>query len=177
MTDYLADQVAALQAELRELRDKEEIRQLKATYCHYADGGWPERGGTHMGPVADLFVEDGVWDASPGMPAAHGREAIRRLFVDLRALPFAMHNVMNPMIEVKGDAATGYWHFIGCSEMPDGATAWFLGTYTEEYVRTAEGWRYKLLKYTAIRQAPRPGGWGPLPGDTPMTEAVDYSEG
>ncbi|MBI1181178.1 MAG: nuclear transport factor 2 family protein [Alphaproteobacteria bacterium] len=175
--EALARRVDALEKDLTVLRDKEEIRALKARYCQYVDGGWPEHGGTHMGPVADLFVEDGVWDASPGMPAARGGEAIRRLFVDLRALPFAFHNAVNPVIEVDGDEATGHWHFIGCSQMPDGASAWFLGIYEERYVRTPEGWRYRLMRYVGVRQAARPAGWGDPPGDRPMTEAVAYSEG
>lgn len=157
-----------LVAEVRELRDKEDIRLLKARYCHYADGGWPEHGPSHMGPVADLFVEDGIWDASPGMPAAHGREAIRELFNTFQKIPFVIHNAMNPMIEINGDEAIGHWHFIGCGEAPDGAAAWFLGTYDERYVRTPDGWRYRLMRYTSVRQADRPQGWGDPPGSRKM---------
>jgi hypothetical protein len=173
--DDLLNRLSRLEGEVRELRDKEEIRALKARYSHYVDGGWPNHGGSHMGPVHELFVEDGVWDASPGLPVARGREAIRRIFVDLRSLPFAFHNAVSPMIEVRGDTATGHWHFIGASEMPDGACAWFLGTYEERYVRTRDGWRYQLMKYHAVRQAKRPQGWGPPPGDQPMG-TVDFKE-
>ncbi len=173
MADNLESRVAVLERELRLLRDKEEIRALKARYCHYVDGGWPQHGGTHMGPVADLFVDDGVWDASPGLPAARGRAAITQLFIDLRVIPLAFHNAVNPQIEVTGDTARGHWHFIGASEMPDGKSAWFIGIYDEEYVRTADGWRYKLLRYTGVRQAAR-GPWGDPPGDKPMTVAVEY---
>lgn len=172
--EMLALRIEALERRVTELQDKEDIRALKARYCAYVDGGWPEHGGTHGGPVADLFVEDGVWDASPGMPAAEGRAAIRRLFVDLRAIPFAFHNAICPHIDVRGDEAFAHWHFIGCSEMPDGASAWFLGTYKEHYVRTPDGWRYKLMKYTGVRQATR-APWGEPPGDRPMTQAVAYS--
>lgn len=166
--ESLLARMDALEREVRELRDKEEIRMLKATYCRYVDGGWPEHGGSHMGPVADLFVEDGVWDASPGIPAAEGTEAIRALFIELRAMPFAIHNAVNPMIEIHGDVATGHWHFIGASQLPVGQAGWYLGTYDERYVRTAEGWRYKLMKYTSVKEAPRAEGWGEPPGGGPM---------
>ncbi|MDA0339842.1 MAG: nuclear transport factor 2 family protein [Proteobacteria bacterium] len=179
MTDIssqdLLGRINTLEAHLRALQDKEDIRTLKARYCAYVDGGWPEHGGSHCGPVADLFVEDGIWDASPGMPKAQGHEAITKLFVDLREVPFAFHNVFNPLIDVTGDTAHGTWHFIGCSEMPDGAAGWFLGVYDEHYVRTPEGWRYKVLRYIGVRQVDRPAGWGAPPGDVPMTEAVNYS--
>ena len=36
-----------------------------------------------------------------------------------------------------------------------------------------DGWRYKLLRYTGVRQAAR-GPWGDPPGDKPMTVAVEY---
>jgi hypothetical protein len=173
--DELAARVERLERQLRRLQDHEAIRALKARYSTYADGGWPEHGPSHMGPIADLFVEDGVWDASPGLPAAHGRAAIRRLFVDLRAIPFAFHNAFSPLIEVDGETARGHWHFIGCSEMPDGKSAWFLGTYDEHYVCTADGWRYKLMRYVGVRQVPKPAGWGDPPGGRPMTSEIAYS--
>lgn len=170
MDDHkLLQRIETLEKELRELRDREEIRMLKATYCRYVDGGWPQHGGTHMGPVADLFVDDGVWDASPGIPAARGRAAIEALFIELRAIPLAVHNAVNPMIWIDGDTARGHWHFIGCSEMPGGRASWFIGTYDEEYVRTAEGWRYRLMRYTGIRQAIVPQGWH-VAGDEKMVQ-------
>lgn len=173
----LESRLDLIEHQLKVLQDKEEIRLLKARYCHYADGGWPEHGPSHMGPVADLFVEDGVWDASPGMPAAHGREAIRRLFEDFQAIPFVIHNAVNPMIEVNGDEATGHWHFIGCGEMPGGEGSWFIGTYDERYVRTSAGWRFRLMRYTSARQAVRPQGWGAAPGQRAMAPNLKHREG
>jgi len=166
--ERLLARIEALENEVRDLNDKEEIRFLKSTYCRYVDGGWPEHGGSHMGPVADLFVEDGVWDASPGIPAARGTNSIRALFIELRKMPFAIHNAVNPMIKVDGNTATGHWHFVGASQLPEGRAGWYLGTYDEKYIRTPEGWRYKLMKYTSIKEAHRPEGWGEPPGEGPM---------
>jgi len=36
----------------------------------------------------------------------------RLLRQSAKAFPFAIHNVMNPMIEVSGDAARGRWHLL-----------------------------------------------------------------
>ena len=154
-----------LSVRIQRLEDIEEIKQLKARYCLYCDGGWPEKSGTHAGPIAELFVEDGEWDGSPGLPAAKGREAIRRLFVDCRNIPFAYHPVTNPIIEVNGDTATGNWHLIGVGDMPGGISGFFLGGYEEDYVRTPDGWRYKRMRIYQARQAAIPGGWGQAPGN------------
>lgn len=160
----LEDRLRALEGEVRVLRDREDIRQLKAKYCRYADGGWPEQGGTHRGPIHELFVEDGVWDASPGFAPARGREAIQKVFQDMQTIPFVMHNALTPSIEMNGDEAEATWNLISCCEMPQGSYL-FLGQYHEKYVRTPEGWRYRLMRYLAIRQ-PSVFDWGTQPNQT-----------
>jgi hypothetical protein len=148
-----------MESRIRRLEDLEEIRALKAQYCLYCDGGWPEQGNAYMGPVADLFVEDGIWDASPALPIAKGRDQIRRVFEGFRTFEFAMHNVTNPIIKLNGDSARGRWHILGYATMPDGNSAVFAGIYEEEYVRTAQGWRYQSLHHIDARQLPLSPGW------------------
>jgi predicted dehydrogenase len=66
-----------IEERLRALEDREEIIKLKARYANYNDGGW--KGPTHAHPneVADMFVEDGIWDGTPVAGYAKGREQIR----------------------------------------------------------------------------------------------------
>jgi hypothetical protein len=144
--------------QLQHLADIEDIKTLKYWYCRHNDGGWAEQGPSHMGPCAELFVEDAVWDGGPA-GYAEGREAIAKLFVQLRALKLAFHAVLNPIIEVDGDTATGHWHLIGGAETPDGESSLALGGYEEEYVRTPDGWRFKSMKVIWARRAVVPGGW------------------
>jgi hypothetical protein len=152
----------SLELRVRLLEDIEEIRKLKARYCRFQDGGWAEHGPTHMGPSADLFVEDGVFDGRPLMPLAEGREAIRTLFLNYRAVPFALHHVMNPLIEVQGDHGEGHWHLIVCATQPDATSHCILGSYLEEYVRTPVGWRFKTMRVVIARAFEQVGGWGVL---------------
>jgi hypothetical protein len=152
--EALAAEAAELRKALQLQRDLEEIRQLKYAYCRANDGGWPESGPAHMGPTADLFVEDGVWDGRPVAPLAEGREAIRRMIVDYRTLaPFALHLMINPDIVVEGDIARGRWRALVATEVAGGASAMLIaGAYTDVYVRTPEGWRFKSLRFEEIRR-------------------------
>jgi hypothetical protein len=162
----MQEDVQALSARIRNLEERlhvqediQEIRKLKALYCYYDDGGWPEHGATHMGPFANLFVEDAVFDGRPYLPLCEGRDEIRKMQHGLRVVSFLFHNVTNALLDVDGDVARGEWHVVSSVSRPDGRSSWVLGTYKEEYVRTALGWRYKSVKVTVARQATVDGGW------------------
>jgi ketosteroid isomerase-like protein len=155
----------SIEERLQALEDREAIIKLKARYVNYNDGGWV--GPTHTNPqaVADMFVEDGVWDGSPNAGYAKGKQAIKELFEAFGAVPFIVHYVTNPLIEVDGDTATGHWHALVTSTMPtpDGPQAlWVLGLYKEEYVRTAEGWKFKTLRFETAATAPYEQGWAKM---------------
>lgn len=151
--------IEGLSKRVRVLEDKEEIRRLRAKYCEYADGGWPEHGPSHMGPIADLFVEDAVWDGTPFSPLADGREAVRQMMIDYRALPFVMHYVSNADIEVDGDDAKATWKVCAPVETPQGESRLILGNYFEEYMRTAQGWLFKKIRFVATRSTTLSGKW------------------
>ena len=153
-----------LEARVRAVDDVQEICKLKARYCLNNDGGWPEQGPSHSGPALDDFAEDAVWDGRPFLPITQGREAIRKTQEEHRAVPFVMHCVMNPIIKVEGDTATGRWSCIIPITSADGEDRILLGTYHEKYVRTAEGWKYSYIKFTAARAAEKVGGWGKAVG-------------
>jgi hypothetical protein len=92
-----------IEQRLQAIEDREEIIKLKARYVNYNDGGW--KGPTHTKPeaVADMFVEDGVWDGNPNAGYAKGRSAIKELFEGFGVVPFIVHYVTNPLIEIDGD--------------------------------------------------------------------------
>jgi ketosteroid isomerase-like protein len=149
-----------IEERLRALEYREELIKLKARYVNYNDGGW--RGPTHTNAdaVADMFVEDGIWDGSPNAGYAQGRAEIRALFQQFRAVKFIVHYVTNPLIEVDGDTATGHWHALVTSTMPGDVSLWILGLYKEQYVRTAQGWKIKVLRFETAVAAPYELGWG-----------------
>ena len=143
-----------LEQRIKALEDIEEIKRLKARYCAYCDDGYDANG------IVSLFTEDAVWDG--GMRGrAEGTDEIRQFF--LRAtqrLPFAIHMVMNPIIQVNGDRATGTWYLFQPCTFAEGEQAvWGSARYDEQYVRVDGDWKFNHLKLTSFFWTPFDQGW------------------
>jgi ketosteroid isomerase-like protein len=144
----------SIENRLRALEDIEEIKKLKARYSVYCDEDYDPDG------LASLFAEDGVWDGG-ARGRADGREQVRALFSGMaKVIPFAVHMVMNPVIEVDGDTAKGTWYFLGALTVADGNQAlWTSLWYDEEYVRVDGEWKFKRLKVNPFFSTPFDQGW------------------
>lgn len=160
------DRLLALEKQLQHFEDYQAIIKLKAQYVNYNDGGWQQQGPTHSFPneVAELFTEDGIWDGLPVTGYAEGREQIRELFTAFQIMPFIIHYVTNPLIEIDGDTATGHWHAIVTAQVPSGSdeddsARWILGLYKEEYLKTTEGWKFKKLRFETAANTDFDKGW------------------
>ena len=143
-----------LTARIQRLEDIEAIRNLKAKYCAFCDDGYDPDG------LASLFVEDAVWEGGvPVRKKYEGREAIRALFSGMSsAFTFAVHNVINPVIEVDGDTAHATWNLLQpCTK--DGQAYWGSGVYQEDLVKINGQWFFKNLKITSNFVSPFDQGW------------------
>jgi hypothetical protein len=144
-----------LEARVRRLEDLEAIRQLKARYCRLCDDGY------QADRLAELFTEDAIWDGGM-LGKANGREGIRRFFQrSPDVIPFAVHMVMNPLLEIESDdAASGTWYlFQACSYAPENAALWGSARYDEEYVRVDGEWKFRRLRLTSFFWTPFDQGW------------------
>lgn len=134
-----------LEQRLQKLEDLEEIRTLQANYGQAVDKGWNGKE-INSDKVPELFTEDAVWTNPKMNINLHGHQQIIEFFVAMNANnPFFMHSFSNPRIEVDGDSATAKWNLFSPMKS-DGRVVSMLADYNMEYVRTAEGWRIKLLK-------------------------------
>ena len=151
----------SLEERLGLIEDRDAIAALQARYVNLNDGGWGEQP-THRDPhaVADLFTDDGVWNGPLGAFRAVGRSAIAELFTQFQAIPFIVHNVMNPLIEVDGDQARAEWHAIVATTLPGGQAFWTMGRYHNEYRRDVGGWRYTSMSFEAAAITSYEKGWG-----------------
>jgi hypothetical protein len=145
-----------LAARVQVLEDIEAIRRLKARYADLCDRGYPPD------EIAALFAEDAVWDG--GVFGRHvGRAAIRDFFARASdQIPFALHYVTNPIIEVAGDRATGVWHLFQACTFADEAgpqPVWGGARYHEEYVRDDGAWRFWRLRLDSSFWTPFETGW------------------
>lgn len=142
-----------LAARIQRLEDVEAIKRLKARYCLYVDTGEPDK-------VADLFTADAVWDGGV-VGRYEGREAIRAFMRDLpKFLSFALHHVMNPLIEVDGDQASGHWYLIEpCTLAKTDQAVWGTATYQDRYRREDGAWRFAAVTLRPEFWTPYDQGW------------------
>lgn len=75
-------------------------------------------------------------------------------------MPFVVHYVTNPIIEIDGDHATGHWHALVTMTVPGGQALWTLGYYIEDYVQTPDGWKFKTMRFDTAATTPYELGWG-----------------
>jgi hypothetical protein len=143
-----------LEARLRKLADIDEIKQLKARYAVACDNDYD------ADAIAELFTEDAVWDGG-NFGKAEGRENIRRFFRHASALfSFAIHNVMNPRIEIDRDHATGQWYLLQpATREPATEAVWLAAAYHDEYVRVGGKWLFKRLQVNSNFLTTYQDGW------------------
>jgi ketosteroid isomerase-like protein len=152
----------SLEERIRIIEDREEISRMRVKYTLFNDGGWNGMPTHHdIDGLMEMFAPDAIWDGSPYTPRAEGHDNIRQLMIDFQATPFVIHNVMNPIIDVDGDTATGNWHAIIVASH-GGEALWVFGNYEEEYVRLDGRWKFKNVRFVTAVQAPYKEGWGKL---------------
>lgn len=98
--------------------------------------------------LQSLFTDDCVLDFGDMLPLQNGWSDIRALFVDwhLANISWMWHNFSSPIIEINGDEAKGRWTLLamGVYKGTEGtAPPHTYGRYTDQYVRTPTGWRFK----------------------------------
>jgi hypothetical protein len=148
----------SLEERIQALEDAHEIANLKATYINWADGGWNGLAHDPANRIPSLFTEDGIWDGGV-YGSFHGRDEIRDFFSGTRErLVFGYHRISVPKIEVDGDTATGEWHLV-CTvsegrtakdqvlALDDGTAVFFAGMYSDQFVRTPDGWKFNVLSF------------------------------
>jgi uncharacterized protein (TIGR02246 family) len=153
-----SDSMKTIEERLRVLEDIEEIRKLKARYAAACDDNY------NAEAIAALFTEDAVWDGG-SLGKAAGRAAIRKFFSRAAEFfPFAIHNVMNPIVEVEGDRATAQWYLLQPATMAKGNQAvWLAAVYHDEYVRHEGRWMFNKLSVKSHFLTPYEEGWARKP--------------
>ena len=130
-----------LEQRITRIEDLEAIKQLKATYCDICDDDHnPDR-------ITTIFAEDGIWEGA-GFGKAQGHTAIRELFKKFQTMiSFSQHQVMNPIIKIDGERATGIWYFFGpFTFYKDNQAKWLAARYEDDYVKVNGEWKIQHLR-------------------------------
>lgn len=136
----------AQQEMLREIRDHQEIKGLRAAYSHTIDraidsGSWDD--------FTALYTDDAVVDYPQA--TLRGPDEIETFGHDLEELyEYSMHTVQMPQIEVDGDEATGRWYMLVFYVAADGSEGHALGYYEDEYRRVDGEWRFARVKARVV---------------------------
>ncbi|MFL4477341.1 nuclear transport factor 2 family protein [Paeniglutamicibacter sp. ORCA_105] len=133
------------------LADLEALRRLTHEYCRAVDT-------SRIEDVADLFAADAEWDATEfGMEVLRGRDAIREFFAGLvENTEHRCHLALNHMINIDGDAASATVYLHAMVVMADGRRDESVGYYTDDYVRTAQGWKFRRRAAHPLLAPPPP---------------------
>jgi SnoaL-like domain len=145
-----------LEQRVRELTDREEIRELIARYAHRV---------AHGESNADLFTDDGVFIVRiPGRPVQEtsGREKINKMYKEAVNPPgHSLPMIHNYLISISDDEATGL-----CSNelrtTENGRSIIASGYYEDRYRRDNGRWRFAVRDASFFHWTPIQDGWTEL---------------
>lgn len=150
-----------LEQRLRALEDREQIRELRASYCFLVDDGRFDE------LVDDCFTEDARCDfhgtnGKVGPFVSQGREELRAYFGQVVAalLHDMNHTVHNHRITLDGDHASGDCYFeLTAKDPATGDAVVGGGRYIDRYRRVAGRWRFAERVAAMAYIAPLSPGW------------------
>ncbi|NLA35688.1 MAG: nuclear transport factor 2 family protein [Actinobacteria bacterium] len=138
--EQLIERIAALEGEVRRLRDESEIRRLIAGYGPAVDACVADA-------VAECWTADGTYDVGPVYPTMTGGQD----FVDMVSSETHTglvaggcgHVMSAPLIHLEGDeaVAVGHHQLIRHDPDEDRFVVWRLTASRWNLVRTDDGWR------------------------------------
>lgn len=148
-----------LKATIQELKDIQDIKQLKSRYCHHVDtANWDE--------LDKLWTEDALCDYA-FFGSYKGREDIMGTFfrgLVANASSFNAHMLHNPVIEVDGDNALAKWYVTAHTTVqPLNQAVLMLGVYDDQYQRVDGIWKISSTKVEFKYFTPFEEGWAKTP--------------
>ena len=125
-----------LEARVRELEEKDEIRAFVARYCELNDAL------TRLDELIDLFAPDAVMENATGPHI--GREAIGayyRAFFD-GTTEFARHHTTNQVIDIVEPGVARHRSYFVALLGRQGESKVAFGAYDDTIVKTDAGWKF-----------------------------------
>jgi hypothetical protein len=140
--EELEKKIEALEKQVRELRDLEDIKMMHRDYLFFISNLEFEK-------ALDCFADNIVADVAD-YGTRVGKEPVTKFFKEV-----IYRNVNNSkdahftgqaVIAVDGDTARGHWMFYRLLANPAASPGWVQGRYDCEYVKVKGEWKFSVLK-------------------------------
>ena len=150
----------SIEQRVRELEDRDEIKELTARYCWHIAHGEGEA-------AANLFTDDGVLDMTDAdFKPVRGREAILKFYrASVREPEVALPFIHNHIIELSGDDARGTCA-IEARFSRNGESVTAAGYYEDKYRREGGRWLFAERKLYFHHVVPLKQGWAEAKGQS-----------
>jgi hypothetical protein len=132
------------------MNDVVEIANVKARYCTASDKS-PSDTAAALAGFREVFIDDVVGDY--GFRVFNGFEELTGFMTTAVAgnSEWMLHMLHTPNITVDGDRATGSWTVSSQMKRRDGGQIdTVLGRYSDEFIRTAEGWKISRVGFERL---------------------------
>ncbi len=139
-----------IEATLRELADKDAIRDLARRYAHCV---WRK----DVTGAVSLFADDGEMDTGD-RPVIRGKAALLEEYQRMITGPDFHPFVHNHLVELHGDTATGIC-YLDLRASVDGTSMIGSGHYDDRYVRVGSEWKFRSRKLALCYFVPLRDGW------------------
>lgn len=148
----------SIEQRVRELEDRDEIKELTARYCWHVARG-------EGAAVANLFTDEGVLDVTNAdFKPVRGREALLKFYrASVRKPEAALPFIQNHVIELSGDDARGTCA-IEARFARNGESVTAAGYYEDKYRRERGRWRFAERKLFFHHVVPLKQGWAEAKG-------------
>jgi ketosteroid isomerase-like protein len=152
----------ALEAEVRELKDREALRDLRYRYHELINEG-------KFADIANLFTEDADLDFG-ALGKAQGRAQLEKFFGAMGGsepeggagrirVSFIKQFVHNHVVNVRGDSGDGF-AYLEAKTVFNGVACRVAGRYNDEYVRQNGKWKFNKMHVTPFFVVPFNESWG-----------------
>lgn len=138
-----------LERRVRELEDRDEIRELTARYCHCVAAA-------DAAGIVDLFCGDGSFTMGPR--SVKGRAELERFYTAIAGqppLPFIQNHVID---DLRGDEARGRCS-VEIRMVQNGEPITAAGWYDDHYRRDGARWRFAARSFHVFHMVPLRKGW------------------
>ncbi len=151
MSQDVEARLAALEAKVQDLHDREAIRSLRFRYHECINS-------ETFDAIPGLFTDDAVLDFDY-LGQAKGQVELKAFFDKVNGLlSFVRQFVHNHAVEVDGDTGRGY-AYLEAKTISKGDAYFVAARYDDEYVRVNGEWKFKKMSLEPFFTVPFSEGW------------------